>query len=212
MYNRTRLKPFVLPMIYGIAGLTLLFSTFFIFRVNYSPVEEIDNEPIYIDRDTINHDEQPVIGVSEVIIRPYNDSNVKKIRNFYDYNSEKKDQEQSIIFYEKTYIQNSGIDYGSEEIFDVISILDGMVIKLKEDNLLGKTVEIRHSNDFISVYQCLSEVKVKENATVSQGELVGKSGTCNISKDLGNHLHFELFYKGTVVDPKMFFDKNIKDL
>ena len=67
-------------------------------------------------------------------------------------------QENSIILFEDTYMQNSGVDYSLEEVFDVICILDGSVISVKEDNLLGTTVEVRHSNDLISVYQSLSEV------------------------------------------------------
>lgn len=56
---------------------------------------------------------------------------------------------------------NSGVDYGGKENFEVVSILDGTVIDVKEDDLLGKIVEIRHSNEMISVYQSLSEVTVK---------------------------------------------------
>ena len=109
-------------------------------------------------------------------------------------------------------MQNSGVDYSSEETFEVLSILDGTIINVEEDNLLGKIVEIRHNNNFISVYQSLSEVVVKKGDVVKQGQILGKSGFSNIAKELKNHLHFEILFKGRVVDPETFYQKSIKEL
>ena len=83
---------------------------------------------------------------------------------------------------------------------------------MKDDELLGKIVEIKHNNDVISVYQSLGEVSVKKGDAVSQGQNIGKSGTSNISKDLGSHLHFELIVKGQTVNPEEYYDKNISEL
>ena len=41
-------------------------------------------------------------------------------------------------------MQNSGVSYSSEKIFDVISVLDGIVISVENNDILGTTVEIRH--------------------------------------------------------------------
>ena len=139
-------------------------------------------------------------------------NDVKLSKSFYDYKADSKSQENSIILFEDTYMQNSGVDYSLEEVFDVISILDGIVISVKEDNLLGTTVEVRHSNDLISVYQSLSEVIVKEGDELIQGQIIAKSGISNINKDLGNHLHFELYYKGTIVNPEEYYNKDINEL
>ena len=109
-------------------------------------------------------------------------------------------------------MQNSGDDYVSENVFDVVSILDGTVTMVKDDNILGKTVEIKHSNDLISVYQSLSEVSVKEGDEIILGQVIGKSGYSDINKDLGNHLHFELYYKGTIVNPEEYYNKDINEL
>lgn len=109
-------------------------------------------------------------------------------------------------------MQNSGIDLSSGNVFDVVSILDGEVISVKEDELLGKIVEIRHENELISVYQSLSEINVKENDKVLANQVIGKSGESNVNKDLGNHLHFELYHHGKVVNPINYFDKNVDEL
>ena len=106
-------------------------------------------------------------------------------------------------------MQNSVVSYSSEKIFDVISVLDGIVISVENNDILGTTVEIRHDNDLISVYQSLSNVNVKKDDKVIQGQIIAKSGLSNIEKDLGNHLHFELYYKGKIVNPEEYYNKSL---
>ena len=95
-------------------------------------------------------------------------------------------------------MQNSGVDYGMGSEFEVVSILDGTVMEVIDDEIMGKTVKIKHSNEMISVYQSLGSVDVKVDDKLSQGMIIGKSGEANVSSDLGNHLHFELYHNGSV--------------
>ncbi|UKI27354.1 MAG: M23 family metallopeptidase [Bacilli bacterium] len=87
--------------------------------------------------------------------------------------------------------------------------MDGIVISVENNDILGTTVEIRHDNDLISVYQSLSNVNVKKDDKVIQGQIIAKSGLSNIEKDLGNHLHFELYYKGKIVNPEEYYNKSL---
>ena len=96
--------------------------------------------------------------------------------------------------------------------FDIISILDGTVTSVKDDDILGTIVEIKYNNDLIGVYQSLSDVVVKANDNVVQGSVIGKSGESNIGKDLGSHLHFELYYQGKVVNPEEYFGKLLGEI
>ena len=114
--------------------------------------------------------------------------------------------------FENTYLPSTGIDYQADYNFDVVSILDGVVITVKEDQTLGKLVEIKHKNNIISTYQSLSEILVKEGDEVKQGTIIGKSGTSNIQKDIGNHLHFELTIDSKTVDPEEYYDKELGNL
>lgn len=162
--------------------------------------------------DTIFEREIPVVSTSATITRPYLSDTVTIVKDFYDYQSDEEKQQESIIYYEGTYMPNTGVSYGSEEVFDVVSILDGEVIGVKEDQLLGKIVEIRHTNDIISIYQSLGEITVKEKDTVTQGQVIGKSGNSNISKELNNHLYFELIVSGQTVNPEDYFDKAVNEI
>lgn len=209
MQTRKKLKPFVIPVIYSIVTITMLISLMFLIQnllnVNKNPLT-------YITSGTIAEDIVPVVSEKKTIIRPYTDQDVKIVQNFYDYKGEKQNQENSLIFYENTYLQNSGVDYGKGSTFDVVAILEGTVIKVKQDDILGKIVEIRHSNDLIGSYQCLGETELKENDTVSQGQKIGTSGSCNISKNLGDHLHFEITSKGEVINPEVIYDKQLNEI
>ena len=87
--------------------------------------------------------------------------------------------------------------------------MDGTVINIKEDDILGKVVEVQHNNDYITVYQSLSEVNVKKGDIISQGHVIGKSGINTLDKELGNHLHFELYIGGQVVNPMNYLNKEV---
>lgn len=213
--NKKRVRPILVPVIYCFCVCLFLFSMYFaqklakdiLFNKNDKNLEYVDGE--ITDN---NSNDIPVVSTSSKIVKPYLDESVTVAKSFYDYEGDATSQENSIIYYENTYMQNSGIDYASEKVFDVISILDGTVISVEQNDILGTTIEVRHSNDLISVYQSLSEVNVKKDDQIIQGQILAKSGTSNINKDLGNHLHFELYYKGKVVNPENYYDKSLEEL
>ena len=211
MKNR-RIKSFFVPVIYGTLVMTFLVSMFFVGKItNNLLFSKKDNNVKYVDGEIIDSGDRdiPVVSTSKTIVKPYLDSDVSLVKGFYDYKADSDSQEKSIIFYENTYMQNSGVTYSSEKVFDVISILDGVVISVENNDILGNTVEIRHNNDLISVYQSLSNVNVKKDDKVIQGQIIAKSGLSNIEKDLGNHLHFELYYKGKIVNPEESYNKSL---
>lgn len=210
--KKLRLKKGAVIGAYLIAFSLTGMSAFFVsqnMQANNSPEEDIEyvNSSIIDDKDQ----DKEVIKEEIKMIKPYTNEKVEILKYFYDYKADATNQEKSILYHENTYIQNSGVDFGLTESFDVVSVLDGTVIDVREDELLGNVVEIKHDNNFISSYQSLGEVSVKKNDTVKQGQVIGKSGTNTIDQDLGNHLHFELYKDGEVVDPSKYFDQVISD-
>ncbi len=209
-----KLKKLAIPTIYFLSVIAFGLSIYFI-QILFSNIvfKTNDNNLKYVDKEILNESYSiPVIGNIETLIRPYLDTDITIAKSYYDYKSDATNQENAIIYYENTYMQNSGVDYSKSTSFDVVSILDGTVINVKEDNILGTTVEIRHNNELISIYQSLSNVTVKKDDTVLQGQIIGKSGTNNINKELKEHLHFELYYKGMVVNPEEYFGKKLQEL
>lgn len=200
--KKVRLK--LVPLIIAILLVPILITVLFL---NISLKEE-SIEPDYVT-ETIVEDILPVINQTKKIIRPYQDKTVRVLKNFYDYQSDEALQKTSIIVHENNYIQNSGVDYGKDTEFEVISILEGTVISVKEDDSLKGTIEIKHDNGFISVYQSLKDIKVKKDQVISQGQVLGTATTNELDKDLGNHLHFELLVSGQNVNPEIYLDKEL---
>ena len=201
MKRKFRVK--TVPLLITILALVPLLTIFLIKRTsltNKQPEEDLVTE------ETIS-DSLPVINTTNKMINPYTDKNVKIGKTYYDYKGEEKNQENSITVHDNTYMQNTGIDFISDQIFDVVSVQDGTVINVKEDNLLGKVVEIKHESGLISSYQSLSEISVKKGETITQGQIIGKSGTNELDKESGNHLHFEIYKDGTSVNPENYLNE-----
>ena len=169
------------------------------------------NNMTYVSNTILSQD-LAVINTTKKMIYPYTDLSTSIGKTYYDYKGEASEQEKSIIYHENTYIQNSGLDFINNQTFDVVAVLEGTVTNVKEDKLLGKIVEINHNNEYISIYQSLSEINVKKDDKVYQGQSIGKSGINTLDKELGNHLHFELYVGGQVVDPILYLDKEIKNI
>ena len=209
--KKLRLKKGAIIGAYLIAFSLTGMSAFFVsqnMQANNPTEEDIE----YVNSSIIDDKEdREVIKEDVKMVKPYTNEEVQTLKYFYDYQAEAATQEKSILYHENTYIQNSGMDFALTDTFDVVSVLDGTVVDVREDELLGTVIEIKHDNDFISSYQSLSEVSVKKNDTVKQGQVIGKSGTNTIDQDLGNHLHFELYKSGEVVDPSKYFDQVISD-
>ena len=138
----------------------------------------------------------PVINTTIKPIVPYTDQTVKIGKTYYDYLAEEASQENAIIKHDNTYIQNTGIDYVGNNIFDVVAILDGTVEKIVEDDSTGKTIEIKHSDNSISIYGSLSEIIVKKGD--------------ELDKEMGNHLHFEVYNNGQNMNPEVYLNTEQK--
>ena len=209
MKKKLRLKKYVIPCLYVVLFATVMTGAFLITKAMKK------NEPATPDYNYVSNivtsDVVPTISETTKLIKPYTDEKVTVGKSFYDYKAEASNQEKSITYYDGSYIQNSGIDYVLDQAFDVVAVLDGTVTSVKQDDILGTVVEIKHDNNYVTTYQSLSDVTVKKDDVVTQGQVIGKSGTNKLDKDMGNHLHFELYTNGQVVDPSLYVDKEIKE-
>lgn len=206
-----KLKGFVLPTLFAMLFTGFVATTLIVKKQLTEPTFNDDSDFNYTTK-SIFEDEVPTINSDIIITKPFTSDKVTVSKSFYDYTAEQETQKKSIILYENTYMQNSGITYTGSEAFDVNSILDGVVTEVGEDKTLGKFVKIRHSNDMISTYQSLSETTVKKDDEIKQGQIIGKSGKNNINPKNENELQFELSYKGQYVNPEEYFDKKVQDL
>lgn len=208
-----RLKKPVVYTLYAIGFILIISSIFLIQKSLYKKPDTTE----YVNK-TIFEDTVPVVSDTttnnniEQIANPYIDESVSITKKYYDYASDENEQKNSIIYYEGTYIPSTGITYKGKDTFDVVAILSGTVTSVRQDEILGDVIEIKHENNIVSIYQSLGEVSVKENDQVTQGQVIGKSGNSNIDKDSGNHLYFEISINNKIVNPLNYIGKKTNEI
>ncbi len=87
----------------------------------------------------------------------------------------------------------------------VYATLDGTVISSGWNDESGYTIQIQHSNDIISIYKHNQKLLRKVGDKVTAGEPIAVVGNTGILTT-GDHLHFELWYKGEAVDPTKYIN------
>lgn len=98
-----------------------------------------------------------------------------------------------------------GVDLVSEPNAVISSVLDGTVIFSGWTLETGYVIYIQHENNLVSVYKHNSELLKNAGDKVKAGEAIAIIGnTGEIST--GPHLHFELWYNGTALNPELFID------
>lgn len=204
--KKRKLKGFVLPT-FSAFLVSILFIT--IISLSNNMTSEKDTQDYTYSNQSIISNTMPVLNEDDVIIRPYQAEKINIYKKFYD---GENNTDNAIIYYNDTYIQNSGILYNCEEEFNVVSILDGEVIEVKKDDLLGYVVEVKHSNNLISSYEGLKSINVKKGDRITQETLIGKSGEIKLDVNLKNALLFELIKDGKYVNPENYFDKKAKEI
>ena len=210
--NKRNFKLFAVPAIYIAAIMVFGTSMFLIQRVvnNNHFEDEVPME--YVDSEIVTDNEYiPVVNINPTIMRPYLNDLVALNKSFYNIDDDKNNQQNAIIYYENTYIQNTGADYKLNEVFDVISVLDGTVVDITDNEILGHTIKIRHNNELISTYQCLGDLSVKKDDSILRGQVIAKSGTCKLYSNDFN-LHFELSYQGKNINPETSYNKTDGEL
>lgn len=201
------------PVVYSLYAISFILLVGGIVLLGFATRRDTNENFEYVSRGILDYEEYvQVVTTNNTVIRPYLDSDIQIVKNYYDYTADAPAQQNSIIFYENTYIPSSGVSYSNGKQFDVVAIYDGKVIDVKEDDILGKTVSIEHSNGMISNYQSLSDVTVSKDDNVVKGQIIAKSSTSNISADLGNHLYFELVINGECVNPENYYGKSIDEI
>ena len=157
---------------------------------------------------------EPVANeLDEVIAYPY-PSNATIQTYFFDVNDDLETQTKSIVYYEGKYYSSRGIDVTlNNEEFMVSASSSGKVIKKTNDPTYGLTILIESPNNIIFSYSSLASSPLKEGDKVKKGALIGYAGECDFGKELkSKHLHFEVYYNKTPINPLNVFNKEIGDI
>ena len=212
--KKRKLKSFVLPTLYVLViGILFLSIAYLGKTLEYQisgevpvmrVIEEEETLPVIKEEENIVIDDKPV--------KPYLNNEVSISKSYYKINDDPSKQEKSLIYYEKTYLKNTGILYTYDEEFDVVSAYDGTVTNIGNDEILGNYIEITHTTNLKTMYYCLKDIRVSEGATVTAGTIIAVSGDNMLENESTNSLLFEVYYNGYTMDPLDFYETNISSL
>jgi len=102
----------------------------------------------------------------------------------------------------KGYRFHQGLDLAGRIGTPIYATADGLVLDPYANSSMsgyGKVVVINHGFGYQTLYGHLSKILVKPGEKVKRGQIIGHMGSTGRSK--GPHLHYEIHYKGTPVNP-----------
>ena len=203
-----KLKGYVLPTLYVIVlivifGAVSLVSSLMQVNPDYLYSVDVNKDISVPDVEEVEED--------QAIVKPYTSPDVEIATYFYNKEDTVEEQQKSLIYYENTYMKNTGVLYQAQDTFDCVAVLSGTVLNIKEDDILGNVVEIEHNPNLRTIYYSLGEINVQVGEALNQGDLIGTSGENNIT-DSASNLLFEVYYNGTLIDPEEFYNMDVTTL
>lgn len=98
---------------------------------------------------------------------------------------------------------HEGMDFTAPTGTDIYATGNGTVRLAGWRQGYGNCVEINHGFGYLTLYGHMHQIKVKVGQKVNRGDVIGKVGSTG--KSTGPHLHYEVHYKGKVMNPQNYY-------
>jgi murein DD-endopeptidase MepM/ murein hydrolase activator NlpD len=98
---------------------------------------------------------------------------------------------------------HEGMDFTAPVGTDIYATGNGRVQSVGWKQGYGNTVEINHGYGYLTLYGHMSVFKVRPGQNVKRGDVIGLVG--NTGKSTGPHLHYEVHYKGQIMNPQNYY-------
>jgi len=158
-----------------------------------------------VSGETTGPDAVAVTAEPETLGWPVQDfGSLDVILGFFDVHNTNEDNQAAMVQYGDTFTPHYGIDLASQnnEAFDVLAAMSGTVTRVEQVPVIGTLIEIAHENGLSTVYSSVDQAAVSQGDEVNQGDVIAKSSRNELEKDLGNHVHFEVWENGQPVNPE----------
>ena len=207
--KKRRLKSFVLPTLYLLVtisvftGVILLGSNFALSDKDYeygvSALKDKVESVIVEDVVTTSYIGEPVEkGKAEISV------------HFYSKDDTEEQQKNSLIYYENTYLPNTGTLYTQPEEFNVLSVFDGKVTDILTDEFFGNCVVIEHTSSLRTYYYGVDKLEVKVGDELTSGAVIGISKNNEILSEKKSFL-LEVYYNNELINPETFIGTKVTD-
>ncbi len=98
---------------------------------------------------------------------------------------------------------HSGMDFAAHPGTEIYATGDGTIVKMGWQTGYGNTIVIDHGFGYQTMYAHLQDFRTKLGKKVVRGEVIG--GVGSTGKSTGPHLHYEVHYRGEVVNPVNYY-------
>ena len=96
-----------------------------------------------------------------------------------------------------------GIDLMTSPNENIMAVLDGTVIMATYTVSDGYVIQIQHSQNFISIYKHCGSLMKQSGDKVKGGDVIALIGKGE-DKEKKSYLHFELWHRGTPINPEKY--------
>jgi murein DD-endopeptidase MepM/ murein hydrolase activator NlpD len=107
----------------------------------------------------------------------------------------------------RQYIHHNGVDLGGHTGDEIYAAGDGFISANGWVSGYGNNIIVNHGFGYQTRYAHLSRILVTSGQWVKRGEVIGEMGSTGIS--VGPHLHYEVIYRGQVVNPTSYFQTDM---
>ncbi|NDP20844.1 MAG: peptidoglycan DD-metalloendopeptidase family protein [Paludibacter sp.] len=98
---------------------------------------------------------------------------------------------------------HEGMDFTAPIGADIFATGNGTIQSAGWQQGYGNCVQVNHGYGYLTLYGHMSAIKVRVGQSVKRGDVIGLVGSTG--KSTGPHLHYEVHYKGTVMNPQNYY-------
>ncbi len=103
----------------------------------------------------------------------------------------------------RTRKMHQGMDFTAPIGTEIFATGNGIVKEAGWRQGYGKCVKINHGFGYETLYAHMHKITARVGQSVKRGDVIGEVG--NTGKSTGPHLHYEVHFKGTPVNPQNYY-------
>ena len=207
--KKRKLKGFVLPTLYMLITISIFTSIVLL----GSSVNLKESNYTY-GTDALKDTVQSVIVEDEIasakIESPVDNDKASISIHFYNKSGSVEEQNASLIYYENTYLPNTGVLYTGDENFEVKTVFAGKVAEILDDEFFGQYVVVEHTSNLRTYYYGLEDLEVEVGDELTTGAVIGMSKTNEIMNNKKSFL-LEVYHNNELINPESIVGTKITD-
>ncbi|MCQ2194534.1 MAG: M23 family metallopeptidase [Paludibacteraceae bacterium] len=98
---------------------------------------------------------------------------------------------------------HAGMDFSGDRGTEIYATAKGVIEFKGWKQGYGNCIIVDHGFGYKTLYAHMDNFKAKQGAKVNRGDVIGFMGSTG--KSTGNHLHYEVHYKGKPTDPRNYY-------